>query len=77
MIKILTFVCSFITGHMFIHIYIYMCVCVCVCLCVCVCEPGSSVGTVTDYGLDGPGSNHDGDVNFRPPDQPWGPTSLP
>ena len=37
-------------------IYIYMCVCVCVCS-----GTGSSVGIVTDYGLDGPGSNPGGD----------------
>ena len=30
------------------------------------CGPGSSVGTVTDYGLDGPGSNTGGDEIFRP-----------
>ena len=28
--------------------------------------PGSSVGIATDYGLDGPGSNHGGDEVFRP-----------
>jgi len=28
--------------------------------------PGSSVGIVTDYGLDGPGSNVGGDEIFRP-----------
>ena len=28
--------------------------------------PGSSVGIVTDYGLDGPGSNAGGDGIFRP-----------
>ena len=28
--------------------------------------PGSSVGIVTDYGLNGPGSNPGGDENFRP-----------
>ena len=28
--------------------------------------PGSSVGIVTDYGLDGPGSNPGGDEIFRP-----------
>jgi len=27
--------------------------------------PGSSVGIVTDYGLDGPGSNPGGDEIFR------------
>jgi len=30
------------------------------------CGPGSSVGIATDYGLDGPGSNSDGDKVFRP-----------
>ena len=29
------------------------------------CGPGSSVGIVTDYRLDGPGSNPGGDENFR------------
>jgi len=29
------------------------------------CGPGSSVGIATDYGLDGPGSNHGGDEIFR------------
>ena len=45
-----------------------VCVCVCVvwCVCVCVCGLGSSVGIVTDYGLDGPGSNRGGDEIFRP-----------
>ena len=39
--------------------------------------PGSSVGIVTDYGLDGPGSNAGGDEIFRTsPDRPWGPPSL-
>ena len=28
--------------------------------------PGSSVGTATDYGLDGPGSNPGGDEIFPP-----------
>ena len=36
------------------------------CVCVCVCGLGSSVGTATDYGLDGPGSNPGGDEIFRP-----------
>jgi len=41
------------------------------------CEPGSSVGIATDYGLDGPGSNPDGEEIFRTcPDRPWGPPSL-
>ena len=30
------------------------------------CGPGSSVGIVTYYGLDGSGSNHGGDEIFRP-----------
>jgi hypothetical protein len=41
------------------------------------CGPGSSVGIVTDYGLDGPGSNPGGGEIFRTcPDQPWGPPGL-
>jgi len=51
-----------VTYQKYIYIYIYMCVCVC----VCVCRPGSSVGIVSDYGLDGPGSNPGGDEIFRP-----------
>jgi len=31
-----------------------------------ICGPGSSVGIVTDCGLDGPGSNPGGDEIFRP-----------
>jgi len=34
--------------------------------CYFFCGPGSSVGVVTDYGLDGPGSNPGGDEIFRP-----------
>jgi len=47
---------------------------VCVCVCVCVCGPGSSVGTATDYGLDGPGWNPGGDEIFRPTRPTLGPT---
>ena len=36
--------------------------------------PGSSVGIVTDYWLDGPGSNHGGDEIFRPSRLALGPT---
>ena len=39
------------------------------------CGPGSSVGIVTDYRLDGPGSNPSGDEIFRQ-SRPWGPPSL-
>jgi hypothetical protein len=39
--------------------------------------PGSVVGIVTDYGLDGPGSNPSGDETFHTcPDRPWGQPSL-
>ena len=31
-----------------------------------ICGPASSVGIETDYGLDGSGSNPDGDEIFRP-----------
>jgi hypothetical protein len=38
---------------------------------------GSSVGIVTGYGLDGPGSNPSGGEIFCTcPDQPWGPPSF-
>ena len=40
-------------------------------------EPGSSVGIVTDYGLDGPGSNTGGDEIFRPSSPVLGPTHPP
>jgi len=38
------------------------------------CGSGSSVGIVTDYGLDGPGSNPGGNEIFRPSRQAMGPT---
>ena len=38
---------------------------------------GSSVGIATDYGLDGPGSNPDGDEIFRPSRPALGPTQPP
>ena len=39
--------------------------------------PGSSVGTATDYGLDGPGSNPGGDGIFLPSRPTLGPTQPP
>jgi len=41
------------------------------------CGPGSSVGIVTDYGMDGPGSNLGGDENFRPFRPALGSTQRP
>jgi hypothetical protein len=41
------------------------------------CGPGSSVGIVTDYGLDGPGSNPGGDEIFRPSRPTLRPTYPP
>jgi len=41
------------------------------------CGLGSSVGIVTDCGLDGPGSNPGGDKIFRPSRPALGPTQLP
>ena len=38
---------------------------------------GSSDGTATDYGLDGPGSNPGGDEIFRPSRPALGPTQPP
>ena len=38
---------------------------------------GSSVGIVTDYGLDGPGSNPSGDEIFCPSRLVLGPTQPP
>ena len=46
-------------------------------LSVFVCGPGSSVGIVTDYGLDGPGSNPSGDEIFRLSRLALGPTHPP
>ena len=41
------------------------------------CGPGSVVGIVTGYGLDGPGTNPDVVEVFRTcPDRSWGPPSL-
>ena len=42
-----------------------------------VCGPRSSVGIVTDYRLDGPGSNPSGDEMFRPSRLALGPTEPP
>ena len=42
-----------------------------------ICGPGSSGGIVTDYGLNGPGSNPGGDEIFRPSRQALGPTQPP
>ena len=39
-----------------------------------VCGPGGSVGIVTDYGLEGPGSNPGGDEIFRASKPALGPT---
>ena len=39
--------------------------------------PGSSVGTATDYELDGPGSNSGGDEIFRPSRPALGTTKPP
>jgi len=41
------------------------------------CGPGSSVGIVTNYGLDGPRSNPGGDEIFRPSRPALGPTQPP
>ena len=41
------------------------------------CGPGSSVGIVTAYGLDGPGiESRWGEIFRTSPDRPWGPPSL-
>jgi len=41
------------------------------------CGPGSSVGIVTEYGLDSPGSNAGGDKIFCPFRLALGPTHSP
>ena len=51
------------TFYTYIYIYIY--------------GPGSSVSIVTDYGLDGPGSNPGRDEIFRLSRPALGPTQLP
>jgi hypothetical protein len=43
---------------------------------VSLCGPGSSVGIATDYGLDGPGSNHGREEIFRPSRPALGPTQA-
>ena len=55
---------------MYIYVYIYMYIYI-------YGGPGSSVGIVTDYGLDGPGSNPGGDEIFRPSRPALGPTQPP
>jgi len=52
-------------GNIYIYIYIY------------IYGPGSSVGTATDYGLDGRGSNSSGDEIFRPSRPALGSTQPP
>ena len=42
-----------------------------------VCGPGSSVVIAADYGLDGPGSNSDGDEFFRTSRPALRPTQPP
>ena len=49
----------------------------CVCVCVCVCGPGSSVGIVTDYGLDSPGIESRWGEIFCPSRPAVGPTQPP
>jgi len=46
-------------------------------LCPHTCGPGSSVGIVTDYVLDGPGPNPSGDKIFHPSRLALGPTQPP
>ena len=52
--------------HINIYIYIYP-----------ISGPGSSVGIATDYGLNGPGSNPDGDEIFLPSRPALEPTQPP
>jgi len=54
--------------YIYIYIYIYS---------MYICRSGSSVGIVTDYGLDGPGSNPGGSEIFRPSRPALGPTQPP
>ena len=54
-------------GYLFIYLFILRL--------MMLCGPGSSVG-MTKYGLDGPGSNLDGDEIFRPSRPALGPTPV-
>ena len=54
--------------YTYIHIYIYTYIN------AYICGPGRSVGIVTDYGLDGPGSNPGRDEIFCPSRPALGPT---
>jgi len=63
--------------NIWLYIYICMSICMYVYMYVCMCEPGSSVGIVTDYEIDGPGSNLGGDEIFRPSRPALGPTQPP
>jgi len=54
------------TLSFYIYIYIYEC-----------CGTGRSAGIVTDYEMDGPGSNLGGDEVFRQSRQALGPTQPP
>jgi len=60
-----------LTFHMLHNIYIY------IYIYICVCGLGSSVGIVTDYGLDVPGSSPGVDEFFRPSRPAIGTTHPP
>ena len=53
---------------LFSYIYIYIFI---------IYGPGSSFGIATDYGVDGPGSNHSGDEIFRQSRPALGPKQPP
>ena len=74
-------ICIYVYANMCVLMYVCVCACVCACMCiriyiyiymcivcpsVCMCGLGSSVAIATDYGLDCPVSNPDGDEIFRP-----------
>jgi len=61
----LIFICGLPRSTIFFHVFSEM------------CGLGSSVAIVTDYGLDGPGSNPGWDEIFRPSGPALGPTQPP
>ena len=61
--------CLLVCGYYYYYYYYYYP--------YCFCGPGISVGTATDYGLDGPGSNPGGDEIFRLSGPALGPTQPP
>jgi len=78
--------CDVYTNYLFVCVCVLMCMDICLkekihlgilrfhYIYVILCGPGNWVGIATDYGLDGPGSNPDGDEIFRQSRPALGPT---